>query len=232
MTNTIRALCLAIGLTGMSACAPSQVPDMTEARERLARSGPAAVLFIGNSFSWGIPRELDELLRERNIAMRHEVVAHGGWWLAQHAKDEKTMARIREGKWDVVVLQEQSRLLSLTAPERLMHTAPGLEKLVKEIRTAGAVPVLVQTWGYRNGDPGKKGDTFEAMTQRLLEGTRSEAARAGIAVIEAGEAWAREIAKGRAGELFQKDAKHPTRLGNRTTAAACLDAWFPHPATR
>jgi hypothetical protein len=150
--------------------------------------------------------------------------------LARHAKHEPTLRKIREGKWDVVVLQEQSRIPAMErkARERLMF--PPLRALDAEVRKAGAIPVLYQTWGRRDGDADVAGDHFDAMTERLRDGYRAASRDAGgLFVVRVGDAWQRESAAGRGAELFADDGSHPSPRGNDLTAAVFASTFFPEP---
>ena len=187
---------------------------------------PLAVLFIGNSYSFDVPRELKRLASRNGRQLRVGQVTNGGWTLERHATNEPTLRAIREGGWDVVVLQEQSRIPSQPI-KRMLAMFPAVHELAEIARSHGAVPVLYQTWGYRDGDPHRRGDDFHAMTGRVREGYHAAARHAGgLQVIAAGDAWEREMSAGRGSKLFQKDGSHPTLVGNRLTAEVFYDALF------
>ena len=157
-----------------------------------------------------------------------EQVTNGGWTLAQHAGNPPTLEKIRSRRWDVVVIQEQSRIPSYPASRRDPLMFPPLRKLVAEARKQGALPILYQTWGHRNGNANFKGDTFEAMTKRLREGYRAAAADAGnLTIVPVGDIWEKEVAAGNADKLYQKDHSHPTDEGNALTASVFYQAMFP-----
>ena len=112
---------------------------------------------------------------------------------------------------------------------RRFRMRPALAKLAREVRAAGAVPLLMQTWGYRHGDSSQAHDDFHKMTERLRQGTRTEAARVKLAVVPVGDVWQNEVRQGRADDLFDRDGYHPTRIGNQTTAQAVYDVLFAEP---
>ncbi len=185
-----------------------------------------AVLFIGNSYSFGAPGAFGKLARQRGREVLVAQVTHGGWTLAQHASDAATLRKIREHHWDVIVLQEMSRMPSLPI-RRTLVMFPAVAKLAKEARSQGAVPILYQTWGYRMGDPKLLHDDFHAMTRRIREGYSLAAINSGgLWVVPVGDAWEREVSAGRGGELFMPDSSHPTAYGNRVTADAFFHAMF------
>jgi len=207
-------------------------PALPAARHKLGSSPQPSVLFVGNSFSQDVPPEFARIATERGRQVRTDKSTTGGWTLAQHAGCRGTLEKIRSGNWDVVILQEQSLMPARSHWVRRFQMRPALAKLASEVRAAGAVPLLMQTWGYRNGDPSQTNDDFHKMTERLRQGTRTEAARVKLDVVPVGDVWQNEVGQGRADELFDGDGYHPTRIGNQTTAQAVFDALFADPDTQ
>ncbi len=217
---------------GLASCAqlpldplPPVHPDpQSELRERLAKSQRPAVLFVGNSYSFALPREFAREATARGVRVRTGHSTHGGWTLAQHAAHESTLRKIRQGTWDVVVFQEQSQLPARPRHERERKMHPPLRELVAEARRAGAVPVLYQTWGRRDGNPGTHGDDFHAMTARLREGYHEASRHVGNAVVvPVGDAWERAFRNGMAAKLFEPDGSHPASEGEKLTARVFAD---------
>jgi len=192
-------------------------PERAKVVERFGGVSRPAVLFVGNSYSIPVPRVFRRQCKARGKDVRVGLAAHGGWSLAQHAAHEPTLRAIRKGGWDIVVLQEWSRLAALPKRRRAEMLPPLLE-LAREVRAAGALPVIYQTWARRDGDLEAAAqfpdDDFEAMHGRLREGIREAAREAGgLLVVPVGDAWAREQAAGRGAALFQEDGSHPTARG-------------------
>jgi hypothetical protein len=211
--------CLAAIATGSCVTTPVARTGLDPERE-------TAVLFVGNSYSFGVPKAFAALAAERGKRVRVEQVTHGGWTLARHTACPDTLAKIRARRWDVVVIQEQSKLPSQPT-RREAGMFPHVRKLAEEARGQGALPVLYQTWGYRNGNPELPGDDFQAMTSRLREGYRAAARQAGgLPVVAVGDAWEREVSAGRGADLYQADGNHPSRAGDQLTATAFYEALF------
>jgi hypothetical protein len=192
-----------------------------------SRPNPASVLFIGNSYSSEVPKQLRRIAARKGKKLRVGQVTNGGWSLAMHMESGEALRQIRGGKWDVVVIQEHSCIPALPA-RRTREMIPNVRKLAGEARAAGALPVLYQTWGRRDGDALYSAkDDFQAMNRRLREGYR-EAARAagGLAVVPVGDAWEREVAAGRGDVLFTQDGSHPTSRGVKLTARTFYEALF------
>ena len=212
----------------LASCASPHKPLRQEVLARgSGKSGPSSVLFIGNSYSFEIPKKLRRIAARHGKDIRVGQVTNGGWTLQQHVQNEETLRMIREGNWDVVVIQEQSRIPS--QPFKRIHAMfPNVRKLADEARAAGAVPVLYQTWGRRDGDgfyPGS--DDFHAMNHRLREGYRLAAqAAGGLTVVPVGDAWEREVSAGRGARLFKPDGSHATAAGDDLTAGVFHDALF------
>ncbi len=217
-------------LLGISACA-HPLPTVREAGDpsrelsaRVAASPQLAVLFVGNSYSFGVPRAFSKLAAERGKSVRTGHATSGGWTLARHAKSEGTLRKIRSGGWDIVVLQEQSLIPALPPRQRSTQMDPPLQQLVTEIRAAGAIPVLYQTWGRRDGDPSRRGDDFAAMNARLRAGYQAAAAAAGgVVIVPVGDYWEKPFLPD---QLFIEDGSHPTRIGDERTAEAFFDTIF------
>lgn len=225
MRTCVRWIALWAGGCLVAACGVARPPEETRAKVIVpeAREGVPRVLFVGNSFSFGVPRWVMKESARAGEPWDAGRVAHDSWSLDRHATDPKTLATIREGGWDVVVLQEQSRVPSVSWM-REWRMVPAVGKLAAEARAAGAVPVLYQTWGYRDGDPARREDDFIAMNARVRDGYRGAAHATGLAVVPVGDAWEREIRAGRGDHLFRPDGKHPSVEGDQLTAGVFVEA--------
>jgi hypothetical protein len=224
-----------LSLFGVSACstqarlpaAPAGSDPQGELAARVHSKPDLAVLFVGNSYSFGVPRAFSKIAASHGKKVRTGHATYGGWTLRQHADNEATLRKIRDGRWDIVVIQEQSGIPALPPGKRAEVMFPPLRKLVLLVREYGAVPILYQTWGRRDGDGKISGDDFHAMTRRLREGYRAAAWNAGeLLVVPVGDAWEAEVSAGRGTDLFLEDGSHPTPRGNELTAATFYQAVF------
>ncbi|MES2995523.1 MAG: hypothetical protein V4733_01805 [Verrucomicrobiota bacterium] len=204
-----------------TACMPGrwyrdyQSLDQVAAR---ARSKPALrVLFVGNSFTMGIPAALAKAAGPSGKRVEIGMVAYDRWTLLRHARSRVTRETIRGGGWDVVVLQEQSERPGKWW-ERNFFMIPALGSLAAQAHDQGAVPVLYQTWGCR--------DEFAESNRRVANGCRLAVEKlGGIGIVHVGDAWADEVEHGNIGALFMPDGKHPTRYGNQVTARVFHNAF-------
>lgn len=222
-----------LGLFGASACSnqiplpPSSGDPRKELAGRVHARPELAVCFVGNSYSFGVPRAFSKLAAAEGRKVRVGHSTYGGWTLERHAASEATLKKIRDGRWDVVVIQEQSEIPAMSARKRAAAMFPPLRQLVTEVRRDGAIPVLYQTWGRRDGDPKVRHDDFHAMTARLRDGYQAAARDAGgLVVVPVGDAWEREMSAGRGGGLFMDDGSHPTPAGNALTAEVFHETFF------
>jgi hypothetical protein len=230
-------LCSVVGVLGLTSCftRPPLVAGYctgdaaSELASRLAVQPQPSVLFIGNSYSFGVPAAFKKLAAAHGKTLRIGHSTYGGWSLAQHAAHPFTLQKISEGKWDIIVIQEQSEIPAKPALLRNPAMFPPLQILVKAAREHGAIPILYQTWGRRDGDPKRRKDSFQAMTRRLRQGYEAAAKNAGgLVIVAAGDAWLREIEAGRGQQLFCADGSHPTAQGNELTAKCFYQVLFPN----
>ena len=187
-----------------------------------ADGGKVRILLIGNSYTAGTRRALDQLIRLRTGVVT-SYIAPGGWTLEKHLASQKTTETIRTGRWDFVVLQEQSQLPSLPG-EFAKSFHDSVDALVRLIRESGARPVLYMTWGRRDGDEKNQhvSPDYTTMQDRLTEAYRAAGDRNGVLVAPVGEAWRRVRAANRSlGEqLYREDGSHASARG--AFLAACV----------
>ena len=208
-----------LGFFGLSSCALPPVPGENAKLIAVREKQEVAVFFIGNSYSFGVPERFRKMAESRGRKVRVGHSTFAGWTLAKHAAHPPTLQKLRSGKWDVVVIQEQSLLPARNERIRRKGMDHAVSFLVSEARAAGAVPLLYQTWGRRDGDPDFPEDDFINMNSRVRKGYRSASENAGgVTVVPAGDAWEREFMAGRGRDLFVDDGSHPSSYGNEITA--------------
>lgn len=185
----------------------------------LERPSDHRILFIGNSFTAN--NSLDQLvasfLKESNPAYDDVFttrIAPGGYNFVSHLSDANSVdgPRIRpllvDGSdamrdWETVVLQEQSQTLGFGAQnsERIasFQAAAQLQQLAYD---NGAAVMLMQTWGYFQGDQQNAAiyPDYVTMQQRLVQGTATLATQLSTA-----ERRVKVIPVGRAFQLIYDD---------------------------
>ena len=209
-----------LSFLGLTSCAQTMtgVEKVAEVREGTANP-KLSVLFIGNSYSFGAPRAFSRLARSKGkrVLVRQSTI--GGWTLEKHMTQPQTLAKLHSRKWDVIVIQDHSLNPGSDEENRHKTMDPGVKFFTDEANAMGAVPLLYQTWGRRDGFSSQGKDFYE-MNDRVRMGYQTAAARAGgVGIVPVGDAWEREYRAGRGIELYHEDGSHPSSIGDKVTAA-------------
>ncbi len=211
---TTAAVLLALTLLSCASEKPAATSSTSEASD-----GALRVLFLGNSYTYynNLPRLVEEFATAaggRQIETR--MIAPGGASLADHLENKRTLEAIRTGRWDFVVLQEQSHLGAVYLvngeprvgnAEAFFAAARGLDA---EIRKAGATTVLYHTWPRRDAtdsDRAMLDYAYPHLTRQL------KVLRAPV-----GPAWMKARAELRGASLYDEDGAHPSRTGSYLAA--------------
>ena len=181
------------------------------------------VLFVGNSYTEGLRTALVPLLpASLQGSVLVEFVTKGGRNLTWHWQHQDLQATIKHGRWDYVVLQEQSQTPTLVGQASYRGFVQTLGQLCVLIQDSGAVPVLFMTWGARRGDRKHRhiSPDYWAMQQHLSKAYRAMAEQYQTELVPVGEAWAyvRRKAPALGERLYQKDGHHPSKAGNYLAA--------------
>jgi len=184
--------------------------------EKKKEKKPAApvfrhVLFIGNSYTstHDLPEMVAGMAKAAGlpVQLRVEADVTDAATLEDHWGAPSVRDRIRERRWDFVVLQEQS-LRPLKKPDRMEKYA---KLLAAEIRKRGAKPVFFLTWA-REERPHAQEELNRAYF-RIADKLKAT-------VVPVGPAWARVRKERSMLKLFAYDGSHPTPAG--TYLAACV----------
>ncbi|MDR3767512.1 MAG: SGNH/GDSL hydrolase family protein [Butyricicoccus sp.] len=187
------------------------------------------ILMLGNSFIF--TNDMPQMLAERTGA---EVVSHtrGGARLSEQLNPNtklgaQTQAALAHEHWDYVVLQEMSHG-PLTSPKSFFSS---VEKLSKQIRENGAVPVLYATWSYQKGGDklAAKGWDYDEMARKLSEAYRKAAQDNHALLAAVGERFY-ELSETQ--DLYADDGIHPNEQGSRVAADTLAAVIKQHEAAR
>lgn len=185
------------------------------------------VLFIGNSYSFGVPKSFRDMAHKNGKHLKVASCAHGGWKLSMHQEYDPTLKKLRSKPWDIVVIQDFSLNAAYPESRRVKEMYPSVIFFANEARSIGARPMLYQTWGRRDGQPGLRGDDFYQMNDRVRDGYARAADHAGgIEVVPVGDAWEAEYRKGNGEKLFIEDGSHPSDYGNWVSAMVFYEKIF------
>lgn len=163
------------------------------------------VLFVGNSYTYveNLPQLVSILSEGTKTKLLTRKSTVGGAYLSEHWKGErglKTCQLITNGKFDLVVLQDNS-MATIQQPD---STAKYARLLCRLIRQSGAKPCFYMTWA-RERVP---------QYQQQISAVYSKIAKDNnAALIPVGNAWelARQLRP--TIQLFNADGSHPSALG-------------------
>ncbi len=187
-----------------------------------------SVLFIGNSYTYfnDMPGMLAKLAHSAGyVGATVDSVTKGGYTLEQLCDDEnehgrRVSERLSSGKYDFIVLQEQS-LRPAEDPEAFYA---GVRDMLEKIsRTQpNAALVLYETWGRKAGHRvlADRGWSPTYMYQKLRAAYGEAARRYGCRLSRVGGAFAAVCAERGDIELYNEDMSHPSRAGSYL--AACV----------
>ncbi len=168
------------------------------------------VLFVGNSYTYfeNLPQTVSVLAEKTGTVLVTEKITIGGAKLSEHwrgARGLTTQAKIRNGDYDIVVLQEWS-LGTVSERDSAVIYLGLFSKLTRE---TGAKPYYYLTWARE-----KVPQQQEAISRVY----RETAALHKATVVPAGEAWAAARALRPDFKLYFPDGSHPSDLGTYLTA--------------
>lgn len=160
------------------------------------------LLFIGNSHTYynDMPLMVQRRAGEAGFCCRVTMIAHGGWYLAQHVEEPDVRFNILYGHYDYVILQEHAHPFG---PEEAFDEAAG--KLVALIRQAGGKPVLYETWS-RESEPEAQAYMNE-VHQRIARKT-------GALLAPVGENWWSYIKSNPGLKMYDNDGAHASPAGS------------------
>lgn len=187
------------------------------------------VLFIGNSYTYSnnLPQMLRDLALSNGDTVNHDSNTPGGYTYELHTTNSTTIAKIKEQKWDFVVLQEQSQRPSFPPSQVAVEVYPFAAMLDSMIKTNDICieTVFFMTWGRKYGDQANcqyypPVCTYAGMQQRLRESYLEMGNTLSATVAPVGIAWKHSIEADSMINLFMNDNSHPSVMG--TYLAACV----------
>jgi hypothetical protein len=178
------------------------------------------VLFLGNSFTYvnDLPTVFRDLARAAGQDVETSMVANGGETLQDHAASSDSLNAIRNTHEQFVILQEQSQVPSVES-FRQSEMYPAARTLVASVRTAGATPILLETWAHRDGWSDYRLD-YSAMQAAVNQAYATIATELKVSVAPAGQAWQTVLRQDPGIVLWEADGIHPSPAG--TYLAACV----------
>jgi hypothetical protein len=181
-----------------------------------AQADTLRVLFVGNSYTyfWNLPQTVTAMAETQGSVIQTRQSTAGGTNWKQHwegDKDLRSVELIKEGIWDVVVLQDHS-LATVNNEAQFLEYGQRLADLVRE---NGAEPVFYMTWA-RQGQPAMQ-DKIRAGYEKLARLTQTR-------VVPVGPAWMQALQEKPDFPLYDKDGSHPAPTGTYFAAALFFKA--------
>lgn len=185
-------------------------------------------LFIGNSYTQynHLVRQVQAIAASTGHKLSVKLVEHGGWTLKRHASNPETLDAIREGNWDFVVLQEQSKAPAREKDwvrENVYKPAYSLDSLRRLYNPKGKT-VFYMTWGHNI-------DTYAEMQQRLAESYLEITRWLNARCAPVGIAWKRIRTENPDLMLYNPDHSHPSMQGSYLAANVFCTVFFQKPYT-
>ena len=179
-----------------------------------AKKDTLRILFVGNSYTYfeNLPQVVSVLSGKTGTILLTEQVTIGGAKLSEHwrgARGLKTRDKIRNGDYDIVVLQEWSLGTVNESDSTILY----LGLFSKLARESGAEPYYYLTWAR------EKVPQQQEVISRVY---RETAVLNQATVVPAGEAWARARALRPDIKLYDPDGTHPSDLGTYLTACVFI----------
>jgi hypothetical protein len=171
------------------------------------------ILFIGNSFTQrnDLPGLLAEMAAERKAGIRHELISAGGASLRTHWNAGRAIKAIATGRYDYVVLQEQSTLPVKNA-QRMAENVRLFDHTIKQ---AGCKTVLYMTWARQHAPESQ---------QAITDAYNSVGKEVGAIVVPVGLAWQKFTSNHDQPSLYDRDQSHPSLAGSYFAACVFLAA--------
>ena len=178
--------------------------------QAIAQKDTISFLFVGNSYTFAsmgtatpeVPTRLKEMAALNGIPIKFEAVLRGGKSLRFHWNNSNVAEKIKNGKYDYVVLQDYS--LMTVKDDSLVDFKKYVAKYDSLIKTTKAKTILYMTWGRQN-----RPNMIDTVSREYLAMGKKTKAK----VIPNGLAW-KEINENQKDiNLYTDDKSHPTPYG-------------------
>ena len=161
------------------------------------------VLFIGNSLTYfnDLPLIVQQLAEAGGRRIDVGMVAFPDYNLEDHRARGDAVTEIREGRWDLVVLQQGPSSL----PENRDQLRASTHQFAEDIRKAGGRPALYMVWPTADR---------QADFPRAIESYVLAAADVNGLLLPVGESWVAAWGSDPSAPLYSSDGLHPSPTGS------------------
>jgi PKD repeat protein len=120
----------------------------------LVAQNTLSVLFIGNSYTSynNLPQLVQSLSTSAGKTLNIDSSIPGGYLMSSHLNDATTFAKISQGNWDYVILQEQSQIptIDFYRDNDMYPAMTDLKALIEQYNPCAKI-ITYMTWGRRYG---------------------------------------------------------------------------------
>ncbi len=188
------------------------------------------VLFVGNSYTYvnDLPNILTQLAQSNNKTILATSYTSGGARFITHWQSENLKQEIKNGNYDIMILQGQSQEVAFPPAQFQAEVYPyaqKLDSLFKVYNPEGRV-IFFMTWGYKYGDANNcpfypPFCTYETMSMELCQNYTSMAQDFQSEVSPIGNAWLYVYNQNHSSfDFHSSDNSHPNIKGSYF--AACV----------
>ena len=160
------------------------------------------ILFIGNSHTYynDMPALVKQRFADDGFECDVTMLAHPGWFLAQHVEDPEAKFNILYGSYDYVVLQEHAHPFG---PVDQFFDA--VRTLTGWIRESGSTPVIYLTWAQKDE---------QEKQQQMTEAHLKIAEETGSLLAHVGDMWWDYMHSWPDLEMYADDGQHASPAGS------------------
>jgi hypothetical protein len=189
---------------GFAAAASTPSPAPAPRRMPPASGAPGRVLFIGDRFSLGLDGLLPKLAAsgQPSVTVASKLLWYPSAALGAHYELGNALDDIRQGKWDVVVLEDD---LQADWPARAAEFYEYGRKFDQAIKQGGAETVYTMVQPYKNAN--------ETTTEEIAAAYGKIGQELGGKVAPVGLAFRRSLQERPDLNLYAADRKHPSWAG-------------------
>jgi PKD repeat protein len=201
----------------------------------LVAQNTLSVLFIGNSYTSynNLPQLVQSLSTSAGKTLNIDSSIPGGYLMSSHLNDATTFAKISQGNWDYVILQEQSQIptIEFYRDNDMYPAMTDLKALIEQYNPCAKI-ITYMTWGRRYGgqqcDPSGTYcspvfDNFNQMQNSLTSAYLEISEQLNVQCAPVGVVW-QNILNNSTHVLHSGDNSHPNMDGSYVAACTIFSS--------
>jgi PKD repeat protein len=201
----------------------------------LVAQNTLSVLFIGNSYTSynNLPQLVQSLSTSAGKTLNIDSSMPGGYLMSSHLDDATTFAKISQGNWDYVILQEQSQIptIEFYRDNDMYPAMTDLKALIEQYNPCAKI-ITYMTWGRRYGgqqcDPSGTYcspvfDNFNQMQNSLTSAYLEISEQLNVQCAPVGVVW-QNILNNSTNVLHSGDNSHPNMDGSYVAACTIFSS--------